>query len=110
VEHFCKINTKKFTLHNLQNFEKQFKLAPATPTKKESPSSSTKSKAKELSKEEQDLLEYLKNDPNMRQIVLQKILDRKGDSDDDETITSAASSSPKLGDPCFQDFQDPYEF
>jgi len=24
VEHFCKTNTKKFMLHNLQNFEKQF--------------------------------------------------------------------------------------
>ena len=109
VEHFCKTNTKKFTLHNVQNFEKQFKLAPATPTKKESPSSSTKSKAKGLSKKERDLLEYLKDDPNMRQIVLQKVLDKKGDSDDDETISSAASSSPKPGNPCFQDSQDPYE-
>jgi len=45
----------------------------------------------------------------MRQIVLQKILDKKGDSDDDETISSAASSSPEPGDPCFQESQDPYE-
>jgi len=45
----------------------------------------------------------------MRQIVLQKVLDKKGDSDDDETISSAASSFAKPGDPCFQDSQDPYE-
>jgi len=46
----------------------------------------------------------------MRQIVLQKILDKKGDSDDDETVNSVASSSaPKPGDPCFQDSHDPYE-
>ena len=39
----------------------------------------------------------------MRQIVLQKILDKKADSDDDETVSSATSSSPKPGDPCLQD-------
>jgi len=110
VEYFCKTNTKKFTLHNLQRFEKQTKIEPSTPTKRESSSSSTKSKAKGLSQKERDLLEYLKDDPNMRQIVLQKILDKKGDSDDDEIVSSAASSSPpKPGDPCFQDSQDPYE-
>jgi len=63
---------KKFTLHYLQHFKKQSKIALATPTKKESSSSSTKSKTKGLSKKELDLLEYLKDDPNMRQIVLQK--------------------------------------
>jgi len=48
----------------------------------------------------------------MRQIVLQNILDKQGDSDEDETLSSAALSSPQqqnLGDPCFQDSQDPYE-
>jgi len=109
VEHFCRTNTKKFALHNLQHFEKQSKIAPATPTKKESSSSSTKSKTKGLSQKERDLLEYLKDYPNMRQIVLQKILDKKGDSDDDETISSAALSSPKPGDHCLQGSQDPYE-
>jgi len=95
---------KRFTLHNLQHFEKQSKIALATLTKKESSSSSTKFKAKGLSQKEHDLLEYLKDDPNMRQIVLQKILDKKGDSEDDETVSSAASSSPpKPGDPCLQD-------
>jgi len=70
VEYFCTINTKKFTLRNFQHFEKQLKIAPATRTKKESSSSSTKSKAKGLSQKERDLLEYRKDDPNMRQIVL----------------------------------------
>ena len=46
----------------------------------------------------------------MQQVVLQKILDKQGDSDEDTTVSSAASSSPpKLGDPCLQDSQDPYE-
>jgi len=40
-------------------------MAPATPTKKESSSSSTKSKAKGLSQKECNLLEYSKDDPNM---------------------------------------------
>ena len=80
------------------------------PTKKESSSSSTKTKTKGLLQKEKDLLEYLKDDPGMRQIVLQKILDKRGDSDDDETLSLVASSSPqKPGDPCFQDAQDPYE-
>ena len=109
VEYFWKTNTKKFTLHNLHHFEKQSKIAPTTPTKKESSSSSTKSKTKGLTQKERDLLEYLKDDPTMRQIVLQKILYKKGDSDDDETVSLVASSSPKPGDPCLQDSQDPYE-
>jgi len=64
VEHFCKTNKKKSTLHNLHLFEKS-QLAPPTPTKKESSSSSTKAKAKGLSQKERELLEYLKDDPNM---------------------------------------------
>jgi len=53
VEHFCRTNKKKFTLHNLHMFEKTKALAPATPSKKEkkdhSSSSSTKTKTKGLS-------------------------------------------------------------
>ena len=110
VEHFCKHGKRKFTLQNLANFYKS--KAPLTPSKKEikseqSSSSSTKSKAKGLSQKERDLLEYLKDDPSMKQIVLQKILDKQGHSADD-TASSASSSSPKnLED--FQDSQDPYE-
>jgi len=77
VVYFCKTNTKKFTLHNLHRFEKVVKLEPLTPTKKESSSYSTKSKAKRSTQKEKDLLEYLKDDLSMRQIVLQKILDKK---------------------------------
>jgi len=58
-----------------------------------SSSSSTKTKAKGLSQKERNLLDYLKDDPDMKQIVLQKILNKQGDSDD-ETVSSAASSSP----------------
>jgi len=111
VEYFCRTNKKKFTLHNLHLFEKSKAIAPATPVKKEkkeqSSLSSTKTKAKGLSQNERDLLEYLKDDPSMKQIVLQKILDKQGNSDDDETVSSAASSPPKPED--FQDSQDPYE-
>ena len=77
------------------------------PTKKESSSSSTKTKAKGFSQKEKELLEYLKDDPDMRQIVLQKILDKQGDSDD-ETVSLAASSSPPKPED-LQDSQDPYE-
>ena len=73
VEHFCRTNKKKFTLHNLHLFGKS-KMAPITPTKKDrkekSSSSSSKTKTKGLSQKERDLLEYLKDDPGMKQIVL----------------------------------------
>ena len=111
VEHFCKHGKRKFTIHNLPMFDKA--KAPLTPSKKEvktdqSSSSSTKSKAKGLSQKERDLLEYLKDDPNMKQIILQKILDKQSNSDD-ETASSASSSSPQKFED-FQDSQDPYEF
>jgi len=44
----------------------------------------------------------------MKQIVLQKILDKQGDSDDDDTVSSAASSVPPKPDD-LQNSQDPYE-
>uniref|UniRef100_A0A7C8YVC5 Uncharacterized protein n=2 Tax=Opuntia streptacantha TaxID=393608 RepID=A0A7C8YVC5_OPUST len=83
-------------LHNLHLFEKA--KAPATPSNKDvkqekSSSSSTKNKSRGLSQKERDLLEYLKDDPSMKQIVLQKILNKQINSDD-ETVSSAASSSP----------------
>jgi len=111
VAYFCKTGKRKFTLHNVHLFEKT-KVAPATPaqkyTKKEhSSSSSTKPKNKGLSQKERDLLEYLKDDPGMKQIVLQKILDKQTNSDED-TVSSAASSSPPKPED-FQDSQDPYE-
>jgi len=110
VEYFWKHGKRKFTLHNLHLFEKA--QAPATPSKKEvkqenSSSSSTKTKNKGLSQKEHDLLEYLKDDPAMKQIVLQKILDKQTNSDDETVSSAASSSSPKPED--FQDSQDPYE-
>jgi len=111
VEHFCKTGKRKFTLHNYHLFDKT--TAPLTPTKKEvkqdqSSSSSAKSKAKGLSQKERDLLEYLKDDPSMKQIVLQRILDKQGNAEE-ETASSASSSSPPKPED-FQDSQDPYEF
>ena len=80
-------------------------MAPVTPTKKDkkekSSSSSSKTKTKGLSPKERDLLEYHKDDPNMKQIVPQKILDKQRDSDDG-TVSSAASSIP----PKPEDLQD----
>ena len=72
-----------------------------------SSSSPTKTKAKGLSQKERDLLDYLKDDPDMKQIVFQKVLSKQGDSDD-ETVSSAASSSPPKPED-FQDSQDPNE-
>jgi len=90
-------------------FEKTKIIAPATPSKKEkkdhSSSSSTKTKTKGLSQKEKDLLAFLKNDPEMQQAVLQKILQ---DNSDDDTASSAASSSPAKPED-FQDSQDLYE-
>jgi len=111
VDYSCKNGKRKFTLHNLHLFVKS-KVAPATPTKTESKkekrsSSSTKTKTKGLSQKERDLLEYLKDDPSMKQIVLVKILDKQRDSDDD-TVSSAASSSPPKPED-LQDSQDPYK-
>ena len=110
VEHFCKTGKRKFTLHNYHLFDKA--TAPTTPIKHEgkqdkSSSSSTKSKARGLSQKERDLLEYLKDDPSMKQIVLQKILDKQTNSNDD-TVSSASSSAPPKAED-FQDSQDPYE-
>ena len=103
VEHFCSTNEKKFTLHNLHMFEKTKTIAPATPSKKEkkdhSSSSSTKTKTKGLSQKKKDLLAFFKNDPEMQQAVLQKILQ---DNSDDDTASSTASSSPAKP----EDFQD----
>jgi len=110
VEFFCKQGKRKFTLHNLHLFEKA--KAPATPIKQDikkekSSSPSAKIKAKGLLQKEKDLLEYLKDDPGMKQIVLRKILDKHGNSDED-TVSSAASSSPPKPDD-LQDSQDPYD-
>jgi len=79
-----------------------------TPSKKEKDhrsSSSRKTKTKGLSQKEKDLLAFFRNDPEMQQEVLQKILQ---DNSDNDTASSAASSSPPKPED-FQDSQDPYE-
>ena len=101
MEHYCRTKPKKFTLHNLHTFES--KVGPSTPVKKESPASS-KSRNKGLSQKEREVLEYLKDDPEMRQIFLQKILD-KASSDDD---ASSKESNVKQYD-MYQDSQNPYD-
>ena len=107
VEYFCKTKTRKFTLHNLHTFEKKEVLGPSTPMKTNSPTTSTKARAKGLSQKENKILELLKDDPNIRQIFLQKILDR-ADNLDDKTVGSTSSSTkPKQDD--YQDLQDPYD-
>ena len=106
VEHYCRTKTKKFTLHNLHSFETKSSIGPSTPQKKESSSSSTKAKRKGLSQKEKEVLEYLKDDPAMRQIFLQKILDKADDSDD---ASSTASNHKNKPDDLYQDSQDPYD-
>jgi len=108
VEHYCRTKTKKFTLHNLHIFEAKSSIGPSSPQKKESPSSSTKTKRKGLSQKEKEVLEYLKDDPPMRQIFLQKILDKADDSDADE-VSSTASNNDNKNNDMYQDSQDPYE-
>jgi len=96
---------KKFTLHNLHTFEKQKEaIGPSTPQKNASPTTSTKARVKGLSQKEKEILELLKDDPNMRQIFLQKILDRT-DHVDDETIDSATSSTKPQAQK-YDDYQD----
>ena len=79
------------------------KEVASTPTKMEVSSSSTKSKSKGLTQKQRDILEVLKDDPAIRQIFLQKLLD----NDDSDDISSSAESAtkPKIEDP--QDSQDP---
>ena len=95
----------------MHTFEKQKEaIRPSTPQKNASPTTLTKARVKGLSQKEKEILELLKDDPNMRQIFLQKILDRIDDSDD-ETIDSATSSTRPQPQKCddYQDSQDPYD-
>ena len=104
VEHFYRTRTKKFTLHNLHTFEAKTGTGPSTPQKKKkSPASSSKNKG--LSQKEKDVLEFLKDDPEMRKIFLQKILDKANDSDDDASSTASNNKKHDM----YQDSQDPYD-
>ena len=45
----------------------------------------------------------------MRQIFLQKILDKEADLDDDTASSAASSTKPQPKNEHYQDSQDPYE-
>jgi len=109
VEYYCKTKMKKFTLHDLHTFEKKKEVAtgPSTSIKRDSPTTSTKAKAKGLSQKEREILELVKDDPNMMQIFHQKTLDKTDDSDN-ETVSCTASST-KLKHQDYQDSQDPFD-
>ena len=109
MEHYCWTKTKKFTLHNLHTCETKTSSGPSTAQKKESPSSSTKAKRKGLSQKKKEDLEYLKDDPPMRQIFLQKILDKGNDSDKDDVSSAASNNDNKNNDDMYQDSHDPYD-
>jgi len=70
VEYFCKHSSSYAIKEGSKNGEK-FVIFPKT-------------KAKGLSQKERDLLDYLKDDPGMKQIVLQKILNKQRDFDDEK--------------------------
>jgi len=54
----------------LHTFEAKAGIGPSTPQKKECLTASTKARAKGFSQKEKDILEFLKDDPHMRQIFL----------------------------------------
>ena len=67
-------------------------------------SSSTKSKSKEVTQKQGDILKVLKGDPVMRQVFLEKLLDN---DDSDENSSSAESAGkPRIED--LEDSHDPY--
>jgi len=111
VEFFCKTKTKKFTLHNLHTFDKKKEIAigPSTPIKRESPLSSTKACSKGLTQKECEILELLKDDPPMRQVFLQKILDQKDKDDSGDEVANYAGSTKKPNPCVVQDSRDPYD-
>jgi len=90
----------KFILHNLHTFEKkEFATGPSKLVKSDSPSSSTKAWSNGLTQKERAILELLKDDPAMRLVFLQKIVDKKGNDWEDEIASSTGScTKPNLCD------------
>ena len=66
---------------------------------------STKSKSKGLTQKQKDILEVLKDDPGIRQIFLQKLLDN--DVTNDNSSSAESATKPIIED--LQDSQDPYD-
>ena len=69
------------------------------------PSSSTKSKSKGLTLKQRDILGVLKDDPAIRQIFLQNLLDN--DVAEDNSSSAESTTKPRIED--LQDSQDPYD-
>lgn len=107
VEYFCWTKPKKYTLQNIHTFDKNKEVArgPSTPTKMEVSSTSTKSKSKGLTQKQWDILKVLKDDPAMRQIFLQKLIDN-GNLDDNSTSAESATK-PRIAD--LLDSRNPYD-
>ena len=106
VEYFCRIKTKKFTPPNIHSFDKKdTACGPSTATKTKVSSSSTKSKCKGLTQKQRDILEVLKDDPAIRQIFFEKLLDN--DVADDNSSSAESATKPIIED--LQDSQDPYD-
>lgn len=68
-------------------------------------STSTKSKSKGLTQKQRDILKVLKDDPAMRQIFLQKLIDN--DNLDDNSTSAEFATKPRIAD--LQDSQNPYD-
>ena len=67
-------------------------------------SSSTKSKSKEVTQKQGDILKVLKGDPAMRQVFLEKLLDN--DDSDDNSSSAESTTKPRIED--LEDFHDPH--
>ena len=97
VEYFCTTKTKKSTLQNINSFDKKdVDRGPSTLTEMEVSSSFTKSKSKGLTQKQRDILEVLKDDPVIRHIFLQNLLDN--DVRDGNSISAESASKPGIED------------
>ena len=85
-------------MHILHTFDKpkQVTLGLSAPAKMEISSSSTKSMTKGLTQKQREILEVLKHDLAMRQIFLQKVLDKE--NSDDDSSSAESSTKPKAYD------------
>jgi len=93
----------------LHTFEAKARIGPSTPQKKESPTMSTKARAKGLSQKEKDILEFLKDDPQMRQFSFKKFWTKKLTQMMTLPVRLLHLQSHNKKNDDYQDSQDPYE-
>ena len=106
VDYFYRTKTKKSTLQNMHSFfKKDVDRGPPSPTKMEVSSSSTKSKSKRLTQKQRDILDVLKDDPTIKQIFWQKLLDN--DVTYDNSSSTESATKPRIED--LKDSQHPYD-